>query len=109
MIDYLAIGVRIKAARRQKAITQETLAERLDISVTYASKIERGIAKISLKRLVSIAECLEVSPAYFLTGTTFASAEYLKSDVFDMMKSCTPDKKRLLMRIMKAIIESKDL
>ena len=41
-IDYKIIGKRIKERRKICQITQETLAEKLGVSVGYISQIERG-------------------------------------------------------------------
>lgn len=43
MMDYKELfGVRIRRLRELKGWTQEFLAERLDISRNYLSRIERG-------------------------------------------------------------------
>ena len=46
-IDYKLIGERIKRMRKSNGITQEILAERLNVSIGYVSQVERGITKIS--------------------------------------------------------------
>jgi len=50
-LDYNIIGERLKEARVNKKYTQENLAEKLDVSVAFLSKIERGKSHINLKRL----------------------------------------------------------
>ena len=42
-MDQAAIGSRIKAARERAHLTQEQLAEIVDISPTHMSVIERGV------------------------------------------------------------------
>ena len=51
-LDYSIIGSRIRKARQNKQITQEQLAEKLDVSVAFISRIERGTSHINLKRLL---------------------------------------------------------
>ena len=41
-LDYNIIGSRIKEARLAKKLTQEDLSEKLDISVAFLSRVERG-------------------------------------------------------------------
>ncbi len=48
-LDYNIIGERLKQARLYKKLTQENLAEKLDVSVAFLSRIERGSSLISLK------------------------------------------------------------
>ena len=50
-IDYSVIGSRIKEARLSKNLTQEELADQIDISVAFLSRVERGNSHINLKRL----------------------------------------------------------
>ena len=46
-LDYSIIGSRIRKARQSKEITQEQLAEKLDVSVAFISRIERGTSHIN--------------------------------------------------------------
>ena len=56
------IGNKIKNIRELKNLTQEYVAERLDISQSAYSKIENGETKVSEEKLFQIAEVLEVKP-----------------------------------------------
>ena len=55
MMDQVAIGARIKAARERVHLTQEKLAEIVDISPTHMSVIERGVKTPKLDTFVRIA------------------------------------------------------
>ena len=50
-IDYNVIGSRIKQARLAKNMTQEDLADKIDVSVAFLSRVERGNSHINLKRI----------------------------------------------------------
>lgn len=56
------IGYKIKNIRELKNLTQEYMAEKLDISQAAYSKLEKGTTKISQDKLEKIAEVLEVNP-----------------------------------------------
>ena len=60
-MDQIAIGARIKAARERVHLTQEQLAEIIDISSTHMSVIERGVKTPKLDTFVRIANALGVS------------------------------------------------
>lgn len=47
-IDYKAIGVRIKAARARKGVTQGYIAEVTGLSTPHISNIETGNTKLGL-------------------------------------------------------------
>ena len=59
MLDYKEIGARIKWKRKEKGITQESLAERVDISTVYLSKIENGHVHPALDLLDAICGALD--------------------------------------------------
>ena len=61
MMDYIAIGQRIRNIRKSRMLSQEQLAEKIDISVTHMSHIETGNTKLSLPVLVALASVLDVS------------------------------------------------
>ena len=56
-----AIGKRIQEYRKKKGLTQEQLAEKIEISPHYLSALERGIYNIKLDTLVAILNTLECS------------------------------------------------
>lgn len=54
-IDYKAIGMRIRAKRKQKKMTQESLAEAANLAPIHISNIETGSTKLSLPAILQIA------------------------------------------------------
>ncbi len=57
------LGENVRAARRERGLTQEDLAELLDISVAYVSLIERGGRNPPVTTVFAIAHALRVSPS----------------------------------------------
>ena len=60
-MDMIAIGSKIKEARERAHLTQEELAEIIDISPTHMSVIERGVKTPKLDTFVKIAKALNLS------------------------------------------------
>ena len=56
------IGNKIKNIRELKNLTQEFIAEKLDVSQAAYSRMENGETKITDEKLNQIAEILEVKP-----------------------------------------------
>ena len=98
-IDYKIIGKRIKRYRKQAGLTQKSLAERLDISVSFQSRLERGATKISLEKLVQTAEYVNVSVSQLITGVSEKSNDYLNEDIIRITKDFDADKMKLLFEI----------
>lgn len=67
-IDYIAVGERIKKSRISKNITQDKLAELIEINPSHLSNIERGKTKMSTDTMVNISRSLNVSMDYLLFG-----------------------------------------
>lgn len=105
-LDYKLIGSRIHNARINKGFTQEVLAEKLDVSIAFLSRIERGSTEINLKRLSQICNLLDVTEGDILNGSSSSSKNYLNSDFSNLLKNCPPEKLKLIYNISKAIIDN---
>lgn len=104
-LDYTIIGSRLKKARTDKNLTQEKLAEKLDVSIAFLSRIERGNSHISLKRLSQVCDILGVTEGYILNGASSTSNNYLTSEFNDVLNNVSPDKQKLIYKIAKIISE----
>ena len=104
-LDYTIIGERLKKARTDKKLTQEKLAEKLDVSIAFLSRIERGSSHINLKRLTQICEILGVSEGYILNGASSDSQNYLTSEFNSVLSNISPEKQKLIYKIAKVISE----
>lgn len=61
-------GEQIRAAREERKLTQEQLAERIEVSPQYISDLERGVVGISLPTLKRLCVALGVSSDRILFG-----------------------------------------
>ena len=104
-LDYNIIGSRIKQARLAKNLTQEELSEKIDISVAFLSRVERGNSHVNLKRLNQICNILDVTEGYLLNGASSNSATYLNKEFSELLQGCTPEKQKLIYKVAKAIAE----
>ena len=102
-VDYSVIGERLKKARKEKGMTQEELAEKLDISIAFLSRVERGNSKINLKGLTQICDILGIPEGEILTGVSSKSQNYLESEFAELLKSCPAEKQKLIYDIAKVI------
>ena len=105
-LNYKVIGGRLKKARLDKKMTQENLAELVDVSVTYISRIETGSSEINLKRISQICNLLDVDEAFIISGAA-TSKNYMTSDFNDLLKDCPSDKLKLIYDLAKVVVESK--
>lgn len=64
----LEIGQRIYTCRKAKGLTQESLAEKADVTPQFISFAESGKRAMRVDNIVKIAKALDVSVDYLLTG-----------------------------------------
>ena len=102
--DYSVIGRRIKKTRIKNKLKQETLAEKIDVSVAYLSRVERGNAQINLKRLTQICNILGISEGLILNGASEDSSDYLNADFKEILEKASPDKQKLIYKIAEIIV-----
>ncbi len=62
------VGGRVRVRRRLINMTQETLADLIDVTFQQVQKYERGSNRISASKLFAIADALEVPINYFFEG-----------------------------------------
>lgn len=63
------IGLRVKAARKKRGLTQAKLAEKAGMSRSYLAGVEQGYYNPSVKTLLSIASVCD-EDLNFLVGMT---------------------------------------
>ena len=99
-MDFKAIGQRIKSKRRAVGLTQEALAEKLDISVEYLSRVEGGNANASFTLLEKISDVLTLGEEELLFGRDVSDES---SDFTAAFRNLTPEKQYAVMKIVRII------
>nr|WP_215905016.1 helix-turn-helix transcriptional regulator [Rhodovibrio salinarum] len=69
------VGQRIRERRTMLGLTQQQLAELIDVTYQQAHKYERGINRVSAGRLYELAMVLGVDVGYFFADVELASEE----------------------------------
>ena len=82
--DVKEVGRRIKKTRMRAGLTQEQLAQLLEITIDHVSKIERGNKGISIDLAVALAMQFHVSIDFLLLGKTLQTDE-MKKKIYAMI------------------------
>lgn len=96
------IGTKIAVLRKLHGLTQEQLAEKLDISIKHCSSVERGLSCFSLEKLIEISDLFDVSLDYLIKErpTKSISCECVCDDfpppIVDIMRSGNETEIKLL-------------
>lgn len=101
------IGARIKQRRRELGLSQEKLAEALDVSYQQVQRYENGTNLLNTDKLQLIADFLDVTVGYFFEDIEFRAAEgadkYLPADeakYLRFLKRLTKRDKDFVLRFM---------
>jgi transcriptional regulator with XRE-family HTH domain len=63
-----ALGNKIRAKRKKKRFSQETLAEKSGMHRTYVADIERGARNVSFVNLIALAAALGITLSGLMNG-----------------------------------------
>ena len=107
-MDYMKLGEKIKKERMRKRLTQEMLAEMADITSSYVGQIERGERKVTLSKLVRIANVLNVSVDYLLSDNKELIDDNLQIEIKNAMNNMKEKDKNMIIDIIKIINDYKD-
>lgn len=90
------IGQRISVLRKQQHMTQEQLAEQLDISVKHCSCVERGLSSLSLEKLIDLCEILDTNLDFLIRGETFDALPKLPPSFVTLLENAGEKEQQLL-------------
>lgn len=98
-MDYIAIGQRIRQARKKHKQTQEELAKQVGLSASFLGHIERGTRIMSLETLEALCKALLISADYLLDLNDLPILEPLEIPL-------TEDEQRIAANAVQAMLEA---
>ena len=107
-VDYQALGAKIRQKRQELGWTQEWVSEKLDLSISFYSRIERGERVLSVETLMKIANFYNLSLDYLLRDTTHSNIANIQTDLDDIFSGVNPLQKPLLLSLLKIHAENVD-
>lgn len=105
--NYLIpIGKRIAEVRRSHNVTQEVLADKLNVSLKHISHIECGTSGLSLKNLIEFCNLFHCSLDYIIFGKSQnTDLEKLPDDIVTLLNTGTEFQISQLNRYLEIYIE----
>lgn len=98
------IGARIKEFRKQAGLTQEQLAEKVDLDARHLSRLEVGRHFPSLDSLERIAAALNVPLAEFFQFASDESPAALRAYITRFVKAANVAQLRLAVKAIKLVV-----
>ena len=102
-IDYLDIGNRIRTERLKQKISQEKLAEMVDVGTTHISHIETGNTKLSIKTFIAIINALNLSSDELLRNHIHKAKHIFEGELSEIIKDCSDEESRIITDTAKAL------
>ncbi|MCI2069197.1 MAG: helix-turn-helix transcriptional regulator [Bacilli bacterium] len=98
-MDLSKTGLFIKERRKKKNMTQEQLAEKLNVSFKTVSRWECGLGLPDVSTMVPLCELLSISLNELLNGESIGEKEYMEkaeNELLELQKGKEESDKRLL-------------
>jgi len=101
---YQHIGRRIREERVRRGWTQEQLAERAEMHLSFVGQIERGVKKPSLKTLKRIADVYGIKAGDLLDESPPFSKSYpVAEKLTDLVRDHSPKQQEFLYQTLREI------
>lgn len=104
LLDTMAFADRLTAARKQRNLTQATLAERADIHVTQIRRYEAGTSAPTLDALRNLAIALNVTTDSLVFGEDERGPNDDLALQFEATRHLDEDEQQLVRSIIEAIL-----
>ena len=98
------IGERFAELRRDRGLTQDQLAERLQVERETVSRFERGVTDPSMTKVLEICEILEVPVASLITRISANVSDY-RVRIEAALQVCVPADRELLCETLERLAE----
>ena len=103
MDDFrIEMGKRMKEQRKILHLTQENMAEKLNISIKHYGGVERGIAGLSLENLINASEIFGVGLDYLIKGTK-ETDDSIPIRIKEIYLNCSPEKRGYILEILEIV------
>ena len=103
-INKKLIGKRIKHRREVAGLSQEQLAERLNLSKNHISSIECGKSLLTTKSLIALCNVLGGTPDYYLIGGIAPEPDAITA----LVQRLSPNEQKMLCRLLETYLRESD-
>lgn len=107
-MNYSLLGKRIREERLRLNLTQEKLAEDINISTAYLGQVERGERHITLDKLIPLSERLGVSVDFLLSDYVHPNNDVSLALLRQLLDGRTTNEKTLAVNMIKLLFSHMD-
>lgn len=103
-MDRIALGKRLREERLHCGLTQEQVAEYINVSTTYIGLVERGERSVTLEKLILLAECFHVTIDYLLQESLPPTSAIQDQQLHSLWKSANEAERNMILSIIKSVL-----
>ncbi|MEW4370979.1 helix-turn-helix domain-containing protein [Paenibacillus kandeliae] len=107
-MDYELLGKRIREERKRLNLTQEKLAERIDLSEAYIGQIERGERILSLDTLLKITDQFGVTVDYLINNSLDSNDDQFLNQLKKIMIDRSIKEKKMILDVLRVMLAHVD-
>lgn len=102
-VNYTIIGKNISKVRKRRRLSQETLAEYVDVSSSFISQIELGKKQASLGILIRVSNVLGVTVDYLLNGNQTSDDSTAAGEYSQLLSDCSLYERQVITEVATAL------
>jgi len=107
-MDYIELGRRLREERHKLKLTQETLAEKVEVSDAYIGQIERGERHLTLDILIRLANQLGVTIDFLLQDFIALDDDHFIDQMKVMVYQRSPIEKQMILDMTRLLLTHVD-
>ena len=102
-LNFANIGQKLRKVRISKNLTQEYVANMVDVNTSHISNIENNRVKVSLSTLVQICNALDTTVDYILADEYNHPTSVIEQEILHEVQSCNLETQKQILKIVKAL------
>lgn len=107
-VNEIMIGHRIREERLRLNLTQEVLAEDVELTTAYIGQVERGERNLTLENLIKVANRLGVTVDYLLSDSLNADTDTTIIQLSQLLNGRSLNEKELAVSLIKTLFTHLD-
>lgn len=103
-MNRIALGKRLREERLHCGLTQEQVAEAVNVSTTYIGLIEHGERSVTLDKLIALSQCFHVSIDYLLQDAIPLSDSMQEKQLLSLWHKANEQERETILSLIRSIV-----
>lgn len=103
-MNRIALGKRLREERLHCGLTQEQVAEHINVSTTYIGLVERGERSVTLEKLILLAECFHVTIDSLLQDSLPLTPSIQDEQLHSLWNLASEKERNMILSIIKSVL-----